>query len=42
MGKVWTGDVERPWAEAVAIEGERVAVGSREEAARHIGNDTGD
>src|SRR2546428_13195997 len=29
-GKVWTGDPQRPWAEAVRIEGNRiVAVGSR-------------
>ncbi len=29
-GRVWTGDRERPWAEAVAVRGERiVAVGTR-------------
>ena len=35
-GKIWTGDAQRPWAEAVRIEGNRiVAVGSGAE----IGND---
>jgi predicted amidohydrolase YtcJ len=31
-GRVWTGDTDRPWAEAVAVSGNRVhAVGSRAE-----------
>jgi predicted amidohydrolase YtcJ len=31
-GRVWTGDAQRPWAEAVAISGNRIqAVGSRAE-----------
>ena len=31
-GRVWTADRRRPWAEAVAIRGDRiVAVGSRDE-----------
>jgi len=34
-GKIWTGDPRHPWAEAVAIEGNRiVAVGSSAEVAR--------
>lgn len=34
-GRVWTADRERPWAEAVAIDGERIlAVGSRDEIDR--------
>ena len=37
-GRVWTADPEQPWAEAVAVRGERIiAVGSREEAARVAG-----
>jgi predicted amidohydrolase YtcJ len=40
-GHVYTLDEARPWAEAVAIEGERiVAVGSRGEVARYAGPDT--
>ncbi len=39
--RVWTGDPDRPWAEAVAIRGERVlAVGSAEDVARHRGPET--
>lgn len=34
-GKIWTGDPQRPWAEAVAIEGNRIAaVGSNADIAR--------
>ena len=34
-GKIWTGDAQRPWAEAVRIEGNRiVAVGSAAEIGR--------
>ena len=34
VGRVWTGDAQRPWAEAVAVRGERlVAVGARDEVA---------
>ncbi len=37
-GKVWTADPAKPWADAVAIKGDRiVAVGSRGEAARAAG-----
>src|SRR5438046_2813476 len=35
-GKIWTGDAQRPWAEAVAIEGNRiVAVGSSADVGRN-------
>src|SRR5438067_2884862 len=35
-GKIWTGDAQRPWAEAVAIEGNRiVAVGSSADIGRN-------
>ncbi|MHB1562449.1 MAG: N-acyl-D-amino-acid deacylase family protein, partial [Isosphaeraceae bacterium] len=35
VGRVWTGDPARPWAEALAIRGGAIAaVGSREEVAR--------
>jgi predicted amidohydrolase YtcJ len=38
VGRVWTGNPEQPWAEAVAVEGERiVAVGSREVAEKAAG-----
>lgn len=38
VGRVWTGDCARPWAEAVGIEGERiVAVGSRAEVEKQVG-----
>jgi len=34
-GKIWTGDAQRPWAEAVAIEGNRIAaVGSNTDIAK--------
>lgn len=34
--RIWTGDSTKPWAEAVAIRGERLlAVGTRTEARRH-------
>jgi predicted amidohydrolase YtcJ len=37
-GRVWTGDSTRPWAEAVAVEGEKiVAVGDSTEIARRAG-----
>jgi predicted amidohydrolase YtcJ len=40
-GRVWTADARRPWAEAVAIRGERiVAVGSRGDVNELIGEDT--
>ncbi len=39
--RVWTGDPDRPWAEAVAVRGERiVTVGSSEEIAPLIGDET--
>lgn len=39
--KVWTGNPEQPWAEAVASNGDRiVAVGSDSEIARYIGEST--
>ncbi|MGD9633661.1 MAG: amidohydrolase [Pirellulales bacterium] len=38
VGRIWTGDPQRPWAEAVAIEGDRiVAVGTRADVAAHVG-----
>jgi predicted amidohydrolase YtcJ len=41
QGRIWTGDARQPWAEAVAIRGERiVAVGSRDDMARLTGSDT--
>jgi predicted amidohydrolase YtcJ len=40
-GSVWTGDGGRPWAEAVAVRGERiVAVGSSKEIRRLVGRET--
>jgi predicted amidohydrolase YtcJ len=40
-GRVWTGEAAQPWAEAVAIRGERIlAVGSRAEVERHSGTRT--
>jgi predicted amidohydrolase YtcJ len=37
-GRVWTGDSSRPWAEAVAVKGERiVAVGESASVARQVG-----
>jgi len=39
--RVWTGDAENPWAEAVAVDGETIiAVGSAEDIATHIGGTT--
>ena len=39
--RIWTGDTDKPWAEAMAIEGDRiVAVGSDEKIAAYIGDDT--
>ena len=40
-GKVWTGEADRPWAEAVAVRaGTLVAVGSDAEASRFVGDGT--
>jgi predicted amidohydrolase YtcJ len=40
-GIVWTGDSLRPWAEAVAVSGERIiAVGNSKEIGRLVGRDT--
>ena len=40
-GRVWTGDSVSPWAEAVAVKGNRIiAVGSDEDVASLVGNDT--
>jgi predicted amidohydrolase YtcJ len=40
-GQVWTGDGRRPWAEAVAVQGERiVAVGTTGEIRRFVGRAT--
>ena len=40
-GRVWTGDARRPWADAVAVEGEQIiAVGSREDVARLTTSET--
>lgn len=40
-GRVWTGNVQQPWAEAVAVRSERiVAVGSREELQRFKADET--
>lgn len=40
-GRIWTGDAEQPWAEAVAIGGDRIlAVGPREQIAKLAGDDT--
>ena len=39
--RVWTGDAELPWAEAVAVAGEEIlAVGSSGDVAQLIGDDT--
>ena len=39
-GKVWTADGARPWAEAIAVRGERIlAVGPRAEVEPAVGND---
>jgi hypothetical protein len=40
-GRVWTGDLRRPWAEAVAVRGERIAaVGTAAEVERLAGPGT--
>jgi len=40
-GSVWTGDGGRPWAEAVAVRGEKiVAVGTSKDIRRLVGRDT--
>ncbi len=40
-GRVWTGNSAQPWAEAIAITGNRIsAVGSRDEIERMAGPDT--
>jgi len=40
-GHVWTGNADQPWAEAVAITGNRIsAVGSNDEIERLVGPDT--
>ena len=40
-GRVWTGDSIRPWAQAIAVEGERiVAVGDSKAVNRRIGSQT--
>jgi len=40
-GRVWTGDRARPWAEAVAVRGDRiVAVGRRSDIRRYVGSGT--
>jgi len=40
-GSVWTGDGGRPWAEAVAVRGDRiVAVGTSKDIRRLIGRET--
>jgi len=39
--RVWTGDAAMPWAEAVAVAGEKILlVGSTEDVARLVGDDT--
>ena len=40
-GRIWTANRNQPWAEAIAVRGERiVAVGSRDEIARLTDDDT--
>jgi predicted amidohydrolase YtcJ len=40
VGRIWTGNPAQPWAEAVAVDGDRIAfVGDREEAAKRLGAD---
>src|SRR4051812_46740158 len=40
-GKVWTGDPVRPWAEAVAVSGDRIVqVGARRQMLARIGRTT--
>jgi len=41
VGRVWTGDMKRPWAETVLLEGERIiAVGSRDRLATQADDKT--
>jgi predicted amidohydrolase YtcJ len=41
QGRIWTADPQRPWAEAVALRGERIAaVGSRTDLEKLVGPDT--
>ena len=40
-GRIWTGDPQRPWVEAIAIQGNKIAaVGTNAEIAPHIGKAT--
>ncbi|MDZ7644998.1 MAG: amidohydrolase [Woeseiaceae bacterium] len=40
-GSIWTGNPQEPWAEALAVRGERIlAVGTRAEIEHYIGADT--
>lgn len=40
VGRVWTGNSDQPWAEAVAVDGDRIAfVGDREEVAKRLGSE---
>src|SRR3954462_4410404 len=37
-GRIWTADAHKPWAEALAIQGDKIlAVGSREDVAKYRG-----
>jgi predicted amidohydrolase YtcJ len=39
--RVWTGDTENPWADAVAVDGETIlAVGSADDIAAYVGGET--
>ena len=40
-GRIWTGDPTRPWAEAIAVQGERIAaVGTQRQMLAHVGRST--
>jgi hypothetical protein len=40
-GRIWTGDPQRPWVEAIAIQGNKIAaVGTNAEIAPHVGRAT--